>query len=67
MIVVYNVGHLAGTLMQSDLQEQLGLSALLKSTLTDVSPRQLGIQTSNLFFTGPTLEPLGYSVKEQSL
>ena len=63
MIVVYNVGNLAGTLMQSDLQEQLGLSALLKGTLTDASPRHLGIQTSNLLFTGPTLEPLGYSVK----
>jgi hypothetical protein len=32
--------HLADALIQSDLQEQLGLSALLKGTWTDFSPLQ---------------------------
>jgi hypothetical protein len=34
--------HLADTLIQSDLQEQLGLSALLNGTSRDLSPSWLG-------------------------
>jgi hypothetical protein len=33
---------LVNTLLQTDLQERLRLSALLKGTLADVSPRRLG-------------------------
>jgi hypothetical protein len=48
---------LPDTLIQSDLQEKLGLSALLKGTLTDFFFHLvgLGIQTSNLLVTGTRL------------
>ena len=36
-----NFSHLADALIQNALQEQLGLSALLKGTPTDFSPSQL--------------------------
>ena len=35
------LSHLPDTLIQSDLQEKFGLSALLKGTLTDCSLSQL--------------------------
>ena len=35
-----HLSHLADVLMESNLQEKLGLSILLKGTLTDFSPSQ---------------------------
>ena len=41
MINILHFSHLADSLILSDLQEQLGLSALLKGTSTDFSPSRL--------------------------
>ena len=40
--LVQHFSHLADTLIQSDLQEQLGLSASLNGTSRDLSPSWLG-------------------------
>ena len=40
-LIHLHCSHLADALIQRDLQEQLGLSALLKVTLTDFSPSRL--------------------------
>ena len=44
---------LADALIQSDLQEQLGLSVLLKGTSTDFSPTRLGDLTQRPFSYWP--------------
>lgn len=49
-----HTSHLADALLQSDLQEQLGLSALLKGTLKDVFPCQFRGSNQQPFATGPT-------------
>ena len=40
--IILHLSHLANVLFQSDLKEQLGISALLKGTSTDFSLSQLG-------------------------
>ena len=44
-----HLSHLADALIQSDLQEQLELSTLLKGTLTDFSPSQLEVSNQQPF------------------
>jgi hypothetical protein len=47
--------NLAAALIQTDLQSNLGLSALLKGTLSDFHQFTLGIGTSKRLVTGPML------------
>ena len=48
-IIIFDIlSHLADTLIQSNTQEQLGGSALLKGTLTDFSLSQLGDSNQRL-------------------
>jgi hypothetical protein len=44
----FNLSNLAEALIQSDLQEHFGLSALLKGRSTHFSFSQFGIRTGNL-------------------
>jgi hypothetical protein len=57
MLVLYffYFSHSADTLIQSDLQEHLGLSALLRGTSTNFSPSRLSDSNYNLSVTVPTL------------
>jgi hypothetical protein len=54
--------HLTDALIQRDLQEQLGLSGLLKATSSDFAPSQLGIRTSDLLVTDPTARLPAYMI-----
>lgn len=50
-LVHLHFSNLSDALIQTDLQEQLGLGAVLKGTSADFS----GIRTGDLSVTGPTL------------
>jgi hypothetical protein len=63
-ILHLHLSHLAEFLIQSAIQKQLGLSALLKDTLTDFSPSWLGdsIQQTFSYWTTLLTEYIGARV-----